>query len=127
MRQVTIDAELWEMLQEETPTYLMKMRHGDKVFAKGYYSLGELNRDVRWFIDNIIEDSILEFVGYSMRTGEYLRRCSICGKFMDEGYYCQGDGKYYCSDECLHHDYTDEEYKAQYSEDDPDCCFWTEW
>lgn len=42
------------------------------------------------------------------------RYCSICGKEMTEGYYNEDEFQYYCSDECLHKDYTDEEYNKLY-------------
>lgn len=48
--------------------------------------------------------------------------CDICGKPMKEGYYIMGT--YYCSPECLHKDYSDEEYTKLY---DADEAYWTEW
>lgn len=54
-----------------------------------------------------------------------LRVCSVCGKLMPEGY-CQDMGyKYYCSDECLHTDFTDEEWKIECEENDQS--YWTVW
>ena len=41
---------------------------------------------------------------------DYTRKCDICKKLMFEGF-VEGDGdKYYCSEECLHTEYTDEEF-----------------
>lgn len=52
------------------------------------------------------------------------RRCDACGCFMAEGF-CIHDGeKYFCSDECLHTVYTEEEYDAMYEADE---AYWTEW
>lgn len=52
------------------------------------------------------------------------RSCCKCGKCMNEGFVI-GDGlAYYCSDECLAKDYTDEQYDALY---DADLGYWTEW
>ena len=52
------------------------------------------------------------------------RICSKCGKHMNEGF-CLYDGlEYYCSDECLASEYTDEEYGALYVADDG---YWTKW
>lgn len=45
---------------------------------------------------------------------ENKRYCSICGKEMTEGYYNEDEFQYYCSEECLHKDYTDEEYNELY-------------
>ena len=54
-----------------------------------------------------------------------IRICSKCGHLMYEGY-IDSDFHYYCSDECLHKDYTDEEWKklCEKYEDD---FYWTEW
>ena len=39
--------------------------------------------------------------------------------------YCYGDGlRYYCSEECLHEHFTDEEWEQEYEDGD---CYWTEW
>ena len=50
--------------------------------------------------------------------------CEKCGKAMVDGFVF-GDGTaYYCSEECLHQDYTDEEDQKMYEEDE---AFYTEW
>lgn len=53
------------------------------------------------------------------------RTCSICGKQMADGYVYGGGLKYYCSDDCLHHDFTDEEWTQEYEADEDSC--YTEW
>lgn len=55
------------------------------------------------------------------------RFCDECGKAMISGYY-DGDyaGNHYCSDECLHKHYTDEEWAEAYGDGDTDC-YWSEW
>ena len=53
------------------------------------------------------------------------RECSICGAPMQEGYVYDGGLAYYCSPACLHHDFTDEEWEALYSEDGDS--YWTDW
>ena len=55
--------------------------------------------------------------------GEY-RICSVCGKKMREGYMVEGGGGYYCSDECLHKEMTEEEYEKYYEDG---VMFYTEW
>lgn len=46
-----------------------------------------------------------------------LRKCAICGKIMFEGF-CVNDGeKYYCSEECLHKDYSEKEWQEMYDND----------
>lgn len=52
------------------------------------------------------------------------RKCSDCGKEMSRGYYFEETGEYYCSDECMHEHYSEEEYNAVY---DDDKAYWTEW
>lgn len=54
-----------------------------------------------------------------------VRRCSICGRLMQEGYCQDGGWKYYCSDDCLHHDFTDEEWNEEC--DNNDQSYWTQW
>ena len=49
-----------------------------------------------------------------------------CGKDMDEGYYIDNGLEYYCSDECLHKHYTEEEYEEMY-DDSNGYSYWTEW
>lgn len=52
------------------------------------------------------------------------RICTECGRKMMSGY-CVGDGlEYYCSDDCLHKNYTDEEWTDIYNSD---WGYWTEW
>lgn len=53
-----------------------------------------------------------------------MRICSVCGKEITEGYMREGGGEYYCSPECLHKVYTDEEYEAEYEAGE---MFWTNW
>lgn len=56
------------------------------------------------------------------------RICSKCGEIMFDGYIVFDN--YYCSDECLHKDYSHEEYIKLYEEyeDDMNChVFYTEW
>ncbi len=54
-----------------------------------------------------------------------IRVCTECGRLMDEGY-IDADFHYYCSDKCLHRQYSEElwNYLHENFEDD---YFWTEW
>ena len=55
-----------------------------------------------------------------------MRVCTHCGSEMTEGF-CIGDGlEYYCSTECLHQHYTEEEYDEMYADGDGDS-YWTTW
>lgn len=54
------------------------------------------------------------------------RVCDICEQKMTEGY-CIDDGReYYCSDHCLHEQYTKEEYLEMYG-DGEGTSYWTQW
>ena len=56
--------------------------------------------------------------------GIFVRKCSICGSPVIAGY-CVNDGMdYYCSDDCLHMVFTDEEWSEAYEED---WGYYTEW
>lgn len=54
------------------------------------------------------------------------RTCSECGKSMNSGYCINNGEEYYCSDECLHKHYTDEEYDEMYDDGNGDS-YYTEW
>jgi len=52
------------------------------------------------------------------------RICSECGDEMSSGF-CIGDGEdYYCSDDCLEKNMTEQEYLELYAIDG---AYWTEW
>lgn len=85
-----------------------------------------LGRDVCF---SASEPKKIIFEGKEM-TAEYFggefRICDVCGDAFDAGYYDgDGTGKYYCCDDCLHTDYTDEEWEEQYDEDGDS--YYTEW
>lgn len=61
-----------------------------------------------------------------MDKDENERICSACGKPMKKGYCIEGGMEYYCSDECLHTAYSDDEYLELYDEGNGDS-YWTEW
>ena len=54
-----------------------------------------------------------------------MRKCNICGKPMKSGYVIENGLEYYCSDECLHKVYSEEEWNEMYSDDGDS--YWTEW
>lgn len=55
--------------------------------------------------------------------GKYVRFCDVCQTQIFEGYYINGE-EHYCSDECLHKVYTEEEYNEMYEND---YGYWTDW
>ena len=64
--------------------------------------------------ENTSKDVIAEsFVDYWWDTARTCRRCSECGRRMRAGYCADMGVAYYCSDDCLHTDFTDEEWAAE--------------
>lgn len=61
-----------------------------------------------------------------MIMDENERICSACGKQMKKGYCIEGGMEYFCSDECLHTAYSDDEYLELYDNGNGDS-YWTEW
>jgi hypothetical protein len=58
-----------------------------------------------------------------MKQKQFARKCDKCNKGMNEGYVLL-DCEYYCSDECLHKEVTEQEYEELYENDD---AYYTEW
>lgn len=56
----------------------------------------------------------------------YVRHCNECGKEMWEGFCIEGGLEYYCSEECLHKNLTEEEYEDLYDNGNGDS-YYTEW
>lgn len=54
------------------------------------------------------------------------RLCHECGKPMTSGFCIGGGAKYFCSEPCLHRNYTPEEWTGMYDDGRSDC-YWTEW
>ena len=79
------------------------------------------------FSDEYI-NTIFETTSYQDIIDEYeidtMRVCSHCGKLMNEGYCIENGAYYYCSDDCLHANMTEEEYLDLYEEGDT---YYTEW
>lgn len=80
-------------------------------------------------------EQIAEFIQW-LEKNDNIRRCSVCGKPMTEGYYLDGD--YACSDECrnewyMKHGDTRNDLEAaikeyyQDSEEDDSEYYWTDW
>ncbi|MDO4497288.1 MAG: hypothetical protein Q4B58_05625 [Bacteroidales bacterium] len=97
---------------------------------KVLYTEDELKEFAEFYCDkwdeNTSEDVIAEsFVDFWWDKERTCRRCSECGKLMREGYCLDMGVAYYCSRECLHSEYTDEEWTAEC--EDNDQSYYTEW
>lgn len=53
-----------------------------------------------------------------------MKCCDKCGREMPQGYVILDGLEYYCSEECLHKVYSEEEYARMYEEGN---AFWTDW
>ena len=110
-------------------TILRKLAEGSKNTAEIYYSKEQIDKFAEFYLDkwdeNTSEDVVAESLMDFYYNEEEVRRCSVCGKYMQEGY-CQGGGEaYYCSDECLHTEFTDEQWKEECENDEQS--YYTEW
>lgn len=84
--------------------------------------------------DDDIRQMMTDFVIKHSEVGElvdelcldHVRCCSVCGRAMTEGYFIENGVSYYCSDECMHTEMTDEEYLELYDDGDGDS-YWTDW
>ena len=66
-----------------------------------------------------------EVVEDFLESVDNVRRCSVCGRLMQEGYCQDGGYRYYCSDDCLHTEYSDEEWNKECENNDQS--YWTQW
>lgn len=53
-----------------------------------------------------------------------VRYCDKCANQMIDGFVIADGFEYYCSDECLHSKYSEEEYNEMYENDE---AYWTDW
>ena len=56
----------------------------------------------------------------------HIRVCSECGKPITEGFCIEDGAEYYCSEDCLHKNLSDEEYENLYDEGRGNS-YWTSW
>lgn len=68
---------------------------------------------------------VRSFLDYWFDTGQTVRRCTCCGRLMRNGYCLDMGRAYYCSDTCLHDDFTEEEWLAECDANDQS--YYTEW
>lgn len=63
---------------------------------------------------------------YDRIRDDSIRICDECGEVMTCGYCINEGDEYYCSDDCLHKHYTQEEYLEMNRDGNGDS-YWTEW
>jgi len=77
-----------------------------------------------WLKDlEILHDSIMP--GDTIKGEKYARKCDKCGGGMNEGYHA--DGEYFCSDKCLHTQYTPAEWEELADMYEDTDFYWTDW
>lgn len=97
---------------------------------KALYSEEERIQFATFYLDkwdeNTSEDVIAEsFVDYWWDSERNCRRCDVCGRLFRQGY-CQDAGmNYYCSDDCLHSSFTDDEWEEECENNDQS--YYSEW
>ena len=107
-----------EMLKHPNLAEFFQQVQNTKIEIKGEVILRML---VDVFIDNgNIQEAIDEL------DLEHIRCCSECGKPMYEGFCIENGAEYYCSEECLHKNISEEEYTKLYDDGKGDS-YWTSW
>lgn len=74
---------------------------------------------------NMTLDIIKEEIGNYAEEHD-IRVCSECGHLMSDGYCIENGMYYYCSEECLHKNMSEEEFLKLYDDGNGDS-YWTEW
>lgn len=90
----------------------------------------ELNKFASFYCDKWDENTSIDvivnsFVSYWWDTDRNCRRCSQCGNLMREGYCLDMGLAYYCSDDCLHTEFTEQEWEEECNTNDQS--YYTEW
>ena len=111
-------------------TILSRLTQAVSDTDKELFSEQELNRFASFCLDkwneNASGDIVAEaFVSYWWNTDRTCRRCSECGKLMREGFCADMGSAYYCSDNCLHSDFTEDEWAEECETNDQS--YYTEW
>ena len=123
------------MIMEKGLTTIQKILKQLSIAVKGseqeYYTDKELCQFAQAFMskwtDGMSDNEVADgFLDYWWNTDKPVRRCSICGRLMREGYCSDMGASYYCSDECLRQDYSNMEkwYEECQSNDQS---YYTEW
>ena len=87
----------------------------------------EIKGDVilRMLVDDFIDNGNIQEAIDELDL-EHVRCCSECGKPMYEGFCIENGAEYYCSEECLHKNISEEEYTKLYDDGRGDS-YWTSW
>ena len=114
--------------KEELKAELMKSKTFSEVLR--HMQICEIDTNGRDFkdvlADYIVYNEAPDDVKIIGLNEEHYRICSECGKVMVEGYCIDNGAEYYCSEECLHKNLTEEEFNELYDDGKGDS-YWTSW
>ena len=125
-RQLEMSMETKDVNEVLRQDVLASDRLSDYFYALLKEKIDETATDIKEFMaDFVIRHSkaseLVDELGL-----EHIRVCSECSKPMTEGYCIENGAEYYCSEECLHKNLTDEEYENLYDEGRGDS-YYTSW
>ena len=114
--------------KEELKAELMKSKTFSEVLRHmQIYEIDTNGRDFKDVLaDYIVYNEAPDDVKIIGLNEEHYRICSECGKVMVEGYCIDNGAEYYCSEECLHKNLTEEEFNELYDDGKGDS-YWTSW
>lgn len=102
------------------------IRITDKLVEMGYVpNCIDTDDNYEFDVQDMISETIADSFKLTLNLELYHAKCTCCGNGMNVGYCVRGGEQYFCSDECLHKNYTKEEWNEMYF--DGGDSYWTEW
>ena len=115
-RQLEMSMETKDVNEVLRQDVLASDRLGDYFYVLLKEKIDEATADIKEFMaDFVIRHSKASELVDELDL-EHIRMCSECGKPMTEGFCIEDGAEYYCSEECLHKNLTEEEYENLYDE-----------
>ena len=115
-RQLEMSMETKDVNEVLRQDVLASDRLSDYFYALLKEKIEETSADIKEFMaDFVIRHSKASELVDELDL-EHIRVCSECGKPMTEGFCIEDGAEYYCSEECLHKNLTEEEYENLYDE-----------
>lgn len=106
---------------------MLKQIEGTNNYMKKLEILSELINEVNELVkvNNISKCEVETIIETLEDESLEVRICTNCGELMEVGYVVNGGDEYYCSDECLHEEYTEKEWLEEVENNEDS--YWTEW
>lgn len=100
-------------LENEFNSTMDKLDKRDGFYVSNTAYESELELEYFYYICTIrrVEKDLKKYEEYDSRECGY-RICSECGCIMEEGYVVVGGESYFCNDECLHKNISEEDWKG---------------